>query len=237
MSYILEALKKAEKQRELGQIPGIESGEPVVPGGPKHRWALMLSLIVGLNLLVLLFVFWMRGDTDTDRQLSDANTAEHRVPDATTALPASAKKPAPSTEVIARTPVPVTPPIVIAPVAVVPTQPLKPLPAAAAVVPVKPAKIKKPVQSTVASTSPASTETVSLPVWPQIPDHLYQQINKNLTLDVHVFDEKNENRFVLINMRKYYEGDQLQEGPLLDEITQSGINLSFRGERFRVEAK
>jgi hypothetical protein len=38
-------------------------------------------------------------------------------------------------------------------------------------------------------------------------------------------------------MKKYHQGQQLQEGPRLDEITADGVILSLRGEKFRLQAQ
>jgi general secretion pathway protein B len=77
----------------------------------------------------------------------------------------------------------------------------------------------------------------ALPVWPQIPTQLFEQLNGSLRLDVHVFSDQPQKSFVLINMKKYKQGEKLQEGPQLDEITSEGVILSFHGQRFRVQAK
>ena len=80
-------------------------------------------------------------------------------------------------------------------------------------------------------------EAGNIPVWPQIPVYLFEQLTGSLRLDVHVFASQPAERFVLINMKRYYQGQQLQEGPRLDEITADGVILSFRGERFRLQAQ
>ena len=76
-----------------------------------------------------------------------------------------------------------------------------------------------------------------IPTWPQIPGYLFDQLNGGLRLDVHVFATQPAERFVLINMKKYHQGQQLQEGPRLDEITADGVILSLRGEKFRLQAQ
>jgi general secretion pathway protein B len=83
----------------------------------------------------------------------------------------------------------------------------------------------------------AGADINSLPVWPQIPGHLFQQFKGGIRLDVHVYSDAPQDRFVLVNMQKYRAGDQLQEGPLLDEITLEGVILSFQGQQFRVLAQ
>ena len=53
-----------------------------------------------------------------------------------------------------------------------------------------------------------------------------------LRLELHVFSSVSADRFAFINSRKYREGDTLQEGPRVDEITRDGVVLDFRGRRF-----
>ena len=95
----------------------------------------------------------------------------------------------------------------------------------------QPAVVQPPPQPVAELARPA------LPVWPQIPSHLFQQLNGSLRLDVHVFSDQPRERFVLINMKKYKQGEKLQEGPQLDEITAEGVILSFRGQQFRLQAQ
>jgi hypothetical protein len=95
-----------------------------------------------------------------------------------------------------------------------------------------------PVSPTPRPREPAAQpEREQLPVWPLVAGDLYRQINADLRVNVHVYSKSQEERFVLLNMKLYHEGDQLREGPLLEEITQDGVVLSLRGERFRVPAR
>jgi general secretion pathway protein B len=86
--------------------------------------------------------------------------------------------------------------------------------------------------------SPAAESRYNnLPVWPQISGQLLSELNGTLHLDVHVFSETPGERFVLINMRKYRQGETLQEGPVVDDITPDSVILSFRGQRFRMQSQ
>ena len=58
MSYILEALKKAEQQRGLGRVPGLDSVHEQVRGGARRRWLWALTGVLILNAAVLLVVVW-----------------------------------------------------------------------------------------------------------------------------------------------------------------------------------
>ena len=53
-----------------------------------------------------------------------------------------------------------------------------------------------------------------------------------LRLDLHVFAAKPQERFVMINMHKLHEGDNLPEGVHVESITPEGAVLSSNGTRF-----
>lgn len=53
-----------------------------------------------------------------------------------------------------------------------------------------------------------------------------------LHVDVHVYSEVSEDRFVFINMNKHMEGSRLPEGPLVKEITRDGVVLEQNGINF-----
>jgi general secretion pathway protein B len=53
-----------------------------------------------------------------------------------------------------------------------------------------------------------------------------------LRLDLHVFAAKPQDRFVMINMHKLHEGDNLPEGVHVESITPEGVVLSSNGSRF-----
>lgn len=53
-----------------------------------------------------------------------------------------------------------------------------------------------------------------------------------LVMNAHVYSSSPGRGFVIINGRRYRAGDTLEEGPVLDEIQQSGAVLNYRGQRF-----
>ena len=224
MSYILDALKKAEQEREIGRVPGIVSGHEQVGRRSVNRW-LWLVGVLAVNAIVLAIVLWPQSDTS-----------------AIAPVAAVVAPPAPEpTKQRSRAPV-IT---VVQPV--VEAKPVRPAPAReskppAALRPLPP--LAEPLQATSVEVPVARATAVAalspnnnLPVWPQVSSQLFQQINSGLHLDVHVYSELPDQRFVLINMQKYNEGEQLQEGPVVDEITPEDVILSFRGQRFRVQSQ
>lgn len=53
-----------------------------------------------------------------------------------------------------------------------------------------------------------------------------------LRLDIHVYSEQADERFVFINMSKYSEGERISEGPKVTEINNAGVVLNHQGRDF-----
>jgi general secretion pathway protein B len=229
MSYILEALKKAEQQRGLGRVPGLGSVHEPARGGVRRGWLWAVLGVLILNAAVLLVLFWP--DHWRDRRV-DAGVPSGPQPAAydTEGLD---EQPLSSRAVQAEDQEP-TGDLAVQPRLPAPTlderrqEKLVTRPAAVA-------DMRIPARSQ--QTEPKPVEAAKIPTWPQIPGYLLEQLSGSLRLDVHVFASRPADRFVLINMKKYHQGQQLQEGPRLDEITSDGTILSFRGERFRLQAQ
>lgn len=92
MSYILEALKKSQQERELGQIPTLDSGalfsEDKEPP-PVHHWGLLAVGLAALAVVIALYAAFRGGD-------GPAAGAGAPVPSASapTVVPAPAEAPA-----------------------------------------------------------------------------------------------------------------------------------------------
>jgi general secretion pathway protein B len=56
----------------------------------------------------------------------------------------------------------------------------------------------------------------------------------NLRVDMHVYSPQASQRFVMINMRKYAEGQTLAEGPHVEQITPTGVTLNYQGTRWQL---
>ena len=54
----------------------------------------------------------------------------------------------------------------------------------------------------------------------------------DLHLDIHVYSDVPEDRFVFINMAKQREGTRLSEGPVVAEITPGGVLLNYQDTLF-----
>lgn len=239
MSYILDALKKAEHERAIGQVPGIGSAhEPALSHAPR-RWLWVLLVVLVLNVLLLAVLLW----PDRGRSPDSQPVAETAVPPAAAPVP-EPYRPAPVSAQATSVPAgvsermpagrPVEAAVPPPPVSLRPLPPL-PEPAAPDVVETSANVTAGAVQG--ASARPHATagnDNNNLPVWPQISGRLLSELNDSLHLDVHVYADDPGERFVLINMRKYHIGQRLQEGPVVDDITPDSVILSFHGQRFRM---
>lgn len=223
MSYILEALKKAEQQRDLGQVPGIDSEHDKRSGPVSRRWLWFMLLAVNAVILLLLILLWQRTNFVAIVEPDSVAIAEPATVVPETETP-RVRKPQPA-------PWPVT-----SEREIMPARPINRMPVAT----VNDAQSRSPQRKAplnVIPVEPEAVQDIELPVWPQVPDYMLARLTNGLRLDVHVYSDRPEDRFILINLAKYREGETLQEGPIVQEITARGAILSLQGERFLLPAQ
>jgi general secretion pathway protein B len=222
MSFILDALKKSEIERQRQSVPGLIDATVVRRRSRLPIWAVVLGLLLGVNLLVLTFTLTRKS-----------------TPGAQAPRPAAAgSAPAVDAESL---PKPFSP-LDGAPV-YAPEIPITPLDN-----PVALPSTATRAASTAGTDTPAGRRTHRAD--PLLTDHeANAQIEEvlpsmseislsgsqalpELHLDVHVYSTKPSERFVYINMRKYHEGGTLQEGPAVERIRRDGVVLNHKGLRF-----
>jgi general secretion pathway protein B len=241
MSFILDALKKSELERQRQSVPGLVDSGVARPRPRLPKWAIALGLLLAVNLLVLLFVV-IRGFLASPHAQTTAAPPRSAVAAVGAADPAGAE------------PLRTVPPGVAAPTAgsghfspldaavYAPEVPLASPPPAAAGIPgpdlVKSVTGGGPVSIKAHRRDPLLTDED----YKANDDELLPTINEvtltgaqalpDLHLDVHVFATRPAERFVYVNMRKYHEGATLQEGPTIERIRRDGVILSYQGLRF-----
>lgn len=77
----------------------------------------------------------------------------------------------------------------------------------------------------------ATAELLNAPPLAELPAALRSELPE-LHVDVHAWAEDPQARFVLINLRRYQEGERLDEGPVLRGILRHGVVLEYRGQLF-----
>jgi general secretion pathway protein B len=209
MSFILDALRKSEIERQRQSGPSIAEF-PVAREDRRLPIALIaIGFLLAVNLAVVLF-FMLR-----DASAPAANVALAPAPAA--AAPPAAPAPEPAAQsalAMQASPPPEEPPAVYydAPATLPPDAPDPTL------------LPDTPVTSpdvTYADAPPEEAATVAAPTG--LPE---------LTVDLHVFTNDPAKRAVFINGRRYTQGAQIAEGPRVEEITPEGAMLSWRGRRF-----
>lgn len=127
MSYILEALRKAEQERRLGEVPQLAAVPPALAPARRSPWPWWLALIVSVNAAVVAALLHSRPEpaAPTAAPVAPPAAVKAAVPEPATAK-AAAPPPAPP---VAKAAPPAQPkPMPAAPVATAPS-PLSALPA------------------------------------------------------------------------------------------------------------
>lgn len=230
MSYILEALKKAEAERHTG----VPHTAPTLPrlGAPDHAGSEMrkkwLWAALPVSALALAFAAW----------LATRDSAPPATPPTPTAPPAP---PIPSTA--QPQPAPVTDRTEPAPVTAPPAAPVagadKP---AAAEAPVRP-KEKIARKNTEKKRAPATDEATAArpaagPIEPsvatlrELPEQIQREI-PSYTIGGYIYSGNRADRSVLANKRLLREGDEIAPGLVIEQMMPNGMVLNYRGYRYR----
>lgn len=82
------------------------------------------------------------------------------------------------------------------------------------------------------ATDPAPAEPEPLPPSLEEMPEAFRAGLPKLVVNAHAWSTDPASRFVLVNLHRYEEGDQLAEGPRLMQIRPEGLVLEFQGELF-----
>ena len=235
MSFILDALKKSEVERQRQAIPGLMDSRPLPPRAKFPLWAAALIALFVVNLLILAVVLTRHAPPAPAPASPGSPAAAAMAPAATiAAAPSPASSPAPpaSTAPDHFSPMDAAPPV-YAP-EIPPTQ--DSLSAARRAARAGSSGAGTTHHAASAAPDPVLTDsnpsdTEMLPSINEI-NVAEQPALANLHLDVHVYATQPSERFVYINMRKYREGATLAEGPVLERIRRDGVVLNYQGLRF-----
>jgi general secretion pathway protein B len=228
MSFILDALKKSESDRQRQSGPSLFEVKVAAPRRTLPIWALAVGGLLGINIIV---VSWMLLRHPAAQEPTAAHPAAAS-PAATRVVAANASKsvaPSPSASPSSSASAPAA--------AVRSNQPPAALPAAsptdqgAATPPdvITPSDYAPAVEPASSGAGASGSTTDDLP--------LYQQIVASaglpeLHLDLHVFAQRPRDRFAMINMHRVREGETLPSGVQVEAIRPDGVVLSFHGTHF-----
>jgi general secretion pathway protein B len=224
MSYILDALKKAESDRKLGSIPTVhaQSMPSTTNNADLPGWRKRLPWLLTLLMSVLVaWVGWLQ---------------PWRSQPAPAANPPSGS--APPTAQTMENPVPVAPPAASAP-------------ASPALKSAAPEHVDQPARSAMAPRAPASSpkiasvdtkavapeadhvEQKSVGTLQDLPENIQRELPA-IVVNGYIYARNPADRSVLINKRLLHEGDQIGPELVLEKMTPNGAVLSYKGYRYRV---
>jgi general secretion pathway protein B len=216
VSFILDALRKSEHERQRSTVPGLSQVPVATPQPQLPRWAVVVMGALAGVVLVLGAAWWQSMRNPAEPAGSPARIVERRIelPPSSAAVPAPAtalSRPAAS-EPFAPAPAPSL-------AAAAGATPTEAEPTAAAPAPASaPTRLDVPTDGvTLPSAAALAAEGVAVPP---------------LRLELHAFSSRPHERFVFINGRKYVEGDRLTEGPQLVSIAPTGAVLAHAGRQF-----
>jgi len=211
MSFIIDALKKAEAERQRQTGPTLLEVRVTQPRRRFPLWTIVIGALLAINIVVLI-AFVLR------------RPAPPSVP------PGAASAPNAPVAPVAATPVPIPAPVAAA-AAPIPAPPAAAPTLAAPIAPAAPLTSDDSGSQNPADFEPAlpannadkHAEPPSLSEIGGMPD---------LRLDLHVYAARSADRYALINMHRVHEGDVLPEGPRVVAIDRDGVELSYRGTAF-----
>ncbi|MEO6276743.1 general secretion pathway protein GspB [Roseateles sp.] len=213
MSYILDALRRAEadRERERGQVPGLHTqatSGSTAPAAGRRRWLPW----AGGGLLLLAGIgagsWWASG--------------QHEAP-VPTSLPV--QPPAPAPAALAVPPVEVAPP----PPAASSSPYLPPVPPPAAIAAPAAAAVPAPPAPAPAPVPVAEARILRLA---ELPESLRRELPK-LVISGSVYSDDPASRFVIINGEVAREGAKLGADLVLEQIGTRELVLRFKGQRYR----
>ncbi len=246
MSYILDALKKAESERKLGGVPSIHAQPPAAASAPHQASWRKPVLWAGLLALAL-----------TGGGLAWWQTSLRQAPP--TAQVAQTTPPAaPAPQVPQAPQAPQAPPVAAAPEQPAPkpeppvAKPSRPEPEdiPEAPKPAKPVKRAKPAetdQKAAAKAAPKQEPRAAKADKPapepaakeeriaslrELPDHIQREIPP-LIVNGYIYSPNKADRTVLVNGKLVREGDQVAPDLSVERLTQGGMVLNYKGYRYR----
>jgi general secretion pathway protein B len=235
MSYILEALKKSDQQRQRGVTPTLPTA-PVAVAAPKQPVFLYYSLLTVVLLGAGILIGWLRPwQPEQPAPATEPNAAKSPISISHQATPAPRPEPPEMASKTAQEwPAPNSTPAV------------QPTPRVAAMKPARPAPGRTETPGapprTVAAAAASMPEKPSGPtdiaqeprVMPmaELPLTIRQEIPA-MTIPLHAYSSTPRDRLVSINDRMLREGESLTPGLRLEQITPDGLIFSYKGYRFR----
>jgi len=253
MSYILEALKKAQAERQLGNAPTIHAPQaaPLAPAGvAASRKPLFIGLGAGALVVAAGAVFLWRGapvqapagQVAALPAVIGAAAGSPATVSAPAASPAAAASvataPAPTAPAASSTlevSAPPSPPRAEAP-RVAQARPPAPAAHGSAHVPAAPTPVPTPAPAQTASAparAPAPAPEDSLPFLQQLPEAVQREVPR-VAFGGYMYSANPADRLLLVDKSLRHEGEEVAPGLVLEKLLPRAAVMNYRGMRYRV---
>lgn len=220
MSYILDALKRADAERQHGTVPSLHTRQVTTPalqntsGAQNRRWLTAGAVLILAAAAAVGGWFWRAPSNDAPRQ-ADAQIA--------LTSPVASPPPLPALAAPTLLPAPVPAPVTAAPVAPKP----KPEPAPKPETPPRRIAAPKPTPP------PPAAASADLPLLSELADNIRRQIPA-MAINGVVYSDNPGQRVLLVNQQVLTQGSQAVPDVKLEEIRPHSSVFSFQGTRFRL---
>ena len=244
MSYILEALKKSDKERQRENIPDLQADHSLPSARRGERKGPGLYLLGVLVLGGIAALVWYQFFGGQVPQLAD-NSKTVSVPAVVVQAPEVSeisKQTAALSSVTQRetavelvksevTTVELVPPEVTLPERPIDdvAEPEVPISVVSKELAEVGGESAPPVSS-----EPAGQDEVVIPLFDELPPHMKAGVPE-LSFSGHVYADESKKRLIIINSRIVREGDMISDGLFLKEISPDGVVLRYKTAVFRVQ--
>ena len=231
MSYILEALKKSQAERQLGELPSIHAPQVQLHDGAASAsarrtpvWLALGGVTVAVAAALLLWQPWQ---------------ADAAAPAAAAVVPAVLAQAVPA-------PLPAPLPVTAPPAAVAPAPVAASVPPAATAAPVHHARpvaepkqetpgqaVSPPVAVPAPAVPPPPAAEESVPGMRDLPEPIQRQIPA-VAIGGYIYSKNPADRLLLIDKVLRHEGEELAPGLVLEKLQPKAAIFSFKGYRYRV---
>lgn len=234
MSYILDALRKADSERERGEIPGLhaqtaaslDDSAPTSSVNQKLVWA--VAALAAVLVLVLSWLIWGRSETQPERPpMPPEQAAMGTRPAPPPAAPQGMAPPVTTPTAGLYPPVNTPPPVAQ-------TQPVMAAPAVPAVQPqAVVAAPPQPKTEVPIARKAAATEESKLYRLMDLPESVRKDL-PTLTIGGAMYSDTASQRMLIINSQVLHEGDKISNDLTLESIQLKSAIFRFRTYRYVV---
>lgn len=245
MSYILEALKKAQAERQIGSTPTIHA--PTLASAPQgqsrssHRTPVIVAMVLMGAAIAGLATMLVRQQPSVAQPPAAALDASVAAPPAQAGLPTQAAAPPAAVAVQAEIPAPAA---AGEPEAVAKPPPVAAAPSSASAPAPVPAKDAAAASAARAIEAPAAAPAPAAPPAPApLEEHIQslqdlpepiQRAIPQIALGGYMYSKNPADRLLLIDKVLRKEGEEVAPGLLLERLQPKQAVFRFRGYRYKV---